>query len=398
MSTKICEDSRSRLNRLFVGMKQEGVETRRLRASAHYDGLAGTPDAMILFGAGLFGRYTLQHLRRMGQAPAFFSDNKPTLWGTRVEGIEILNPTEAVSRFGATAAFVVTIFNGSAARRQLRDAGARHVMSVMTLPWKYPEHFIPDFGLDAPDSLLAEEEPIRACFESLSDERSRQELCDQVEWRYWLEPESIPFSEPVAELYFPSDLLIPSGDEVLVDCGAFDGDTIRSLVERRQDFRHLYALEPDPGNRAALGKYLATQSEDLRSRITVLPYGVSDADETVRFAASSDVTSRVVSSGEGISLECRKLDSLRWPVKPTYIKMDIEGSEPKALAGAAGLLRDEPPVLAICLYHRSEHLWQIPNLIHRLQPNYSLFLRRYAEDNWESVCYAIPRHRLRSQG
>lgn len=397
MSTKTVEDSRIRLNRLFDGMKREGAEARRLRASTHFDGLAGTPDAMILFGAGQFGRYTLDHLRRAGQAPAFFSDNKPTLWGTRVEGIEVLSPTEAVSRFGATAAFVVTIFNGSAARRQLREAGARHVMSAMTLPWKYPEHFIPDFGLDAPDSLLAEEEPIRACFELLSDERSRQELCDQVEWRYWLEPESLPFTEPVAELYFPSDVLIPNRDEVMVDCGAFDGDAIRSMIARGWDFLHLYALEPDPGNRAALERYLATQSENLRARITVLPHGVSDADETVRFAASSDVTSKVVSSGEGIPIECRKLDSLDWSLKPTYVKMDIEGSEPKALTGAAALLKNESPVLAICLYHRSEHLWQIPNLIHRLQPNYSLFVRRYAEDNWESVCYAIPRRRLWSQ-
>jgi hypothetical protein len=75
--------------------------------------------------------------------------------------------------------------------------------------------------------------------------------------------------------------------------------------------------------------------------------------------------------------------------------MDIESAEPEALDGARELLRRHRPVLAVCTYHRSEHLWQIPNLIRSMVPEYHLFLRRYAEDCWEGVCYAIPKHRLR---
>ena len=88
------------------------------------------------------------------------------------------------------------------------------------------------------------------------------------------------------------------------------------------------------------------------------------------------MASRVSSTGAGISIESRKLDTLPWRFKPTYIKMDIEGSEPLALAGGAQLLKSEKPVLAICLYHRTEHLWQIPNLIHSIEPEYALYLRR----------------------
>jgi hypothetical protein len=75
--------------------------------------------------------------------------------------------------------------------------------------------------------------------------------------------------------------------------------------------------------------------------------------------------------------------------------MDIESSEPEALAGGAELLRRHQPVLAICTYHRSEHLWDIPNLIHSIAPEYHIFLRRYAEESWEGVCYAVPEHRLK---
>jgi hypothetical protein len=77
--------------------------------------------------------------------------------------------------------------------------------------------------------------------------------------------------------------------------------------------------------------------------------------------------------------------------------MDIEGSEPSAVAGAAELLRKEKPVLALCLYHRTEHLWQIPTQLHSIVPEYKLYLRRYAEDWWEQVCYAVPPDRAKER-
>ena len=75
--------------------------------------------------------------------------------------------------------------------------------------------------------------------------------------------------------------------------------------------------------------------------------------------------------------------------------MDIEGAEPDAIAGGAKLIAEQKPVIVTCLYHRSEHLWQIPLLIHAIAPDYKLYLRRYAEENWETVCYAVPPHRVR---
>jgi FkbM family methyltransferase len=182
--------------------------------------------------------------------------------------------------------------------------------------------------------------------------------------------------------------------EVLVDCGAYDGDSIRSFLRRGQHFKHLYALEPDAKNRAVLQKFLNLQEPSRREKVTVEPYAVSDTDGTLVFTESNDVTSKISLTGEGVVLQCRRLDSMEWPIAPTYIKMDIEGAEPQALAGGSRLLREKTPVLAICLYHRSEHFWQIPNLIHSIAPQYSIFLRRYAEDCWETVCYAVPQGRL----
>jgi hypothetical protein len=134
----------------------------------------------------------------------------------------------------------------------------------------------------------------------------------------------------------------------------------------------------------------------LADRITVVPAQSGEKNGLVSFAATGTVTSQIVEGGRQVlSVQCRRLGDISWSATPTYIKMDIEGAEPQALIGATDLLRRHHPVLAVCTYHRSEHLWQIPNLIRSIAPEYNLFLRRYAEECWEGVCYAIPDHRLK---
>ena len=93
---------------------------------------------------------------------------------------------------------------------------------------------------------------------------------------------------------------------------------------------------------------------------------------------------------------CRRLDDLTpssLPV-PTYIKMDIEGMELEALAGAWWVIQVHRPVLAICAYHEGFHLWEIPLLLHKMVPTYDLRLRRYAEGAAELVWYAVPPERI----
>jgi len=388
-------NTKQRLDSVFKGIAAESCEQRKDRWQGMFDRLAAPlSNHIVLFGSGQFGQIVLDRLRRVGVEPVCFSDNNKNVWGKRVKDLEVLSPEDAVERFGKAAAFVVTIFNGSAARSQLRQMGCERVLPATPLFWKYPSEFMPDMGIGEPERIVEEEDQIRRCFAALSDEKSKQELCNQISWRYWMDPEHLPLPENAGEIYFPTDIVNSIEQEVLVDCGAFDGDSIRSFLRRGQSFSHLYALEPDAHNRALLARSIATLPEELQRKITVWPYAAANLDGHVTFDAAGNVASRVSSSDAGATVEAHKLDSLDWRFIPTYLKMDIEGAEPDALCGAAKLLDEVAPVLAICLYHRLEHLWQIPNLIHSLAPDYSLFLRRYAEDGWEEVCYAVPHSRL----
>ena len=206
----------------------------------------------------------------------------------------------------------------------------------------------------------------------------------------------LPAHNPAADMYFPPDLVQLSSDEVLVDCGAFDGDSIRLFLEKVDGhFRRICAFEPDPSNLRALAASIAALPAEAAAKVTVLPYALGRESGTVRFSAEGAINSKVAAADGGIEVECRALDGVLGEEEcPTIIKMDIEGAETEAIPGAAKTIARCRPILAICAYHRCDHLYRIPKLLQAVNPDYRIFLRRYAEECWETVYYAMPPERL----
>lgn len=85
----------------------------------------------------------------------------------------------------------------------------------------------------------------------------------------------------------------------------------------------------------------------------------------------------------------RALDSALQGAAPTEIKLDIEPAEPESLEGARETLLRERPRLAVCVYHRFEHLWSIPSWIASLGAGYALHLRPHAHAGFDAVAYGM---------
>ncbi len=79
-----------------------------------------------------------------------------------------------------------------------------------------------------------------------------------------------------------------------------------------------------------------------------------------------------------VSIPALPLDALLEDRPVDYIKYDVEGAEAQALAGSEASIRQSLPTLLVSLYHRSEDLFALPLLIHRLFPGYhGFYLRRF---------------------
>ena len=354
---------------------------------------------LVLFGAGNLGRKTLAGLRKMNIEPLAFADNNPTLWNTSIDGLQVLSPQDAASKFGQTATFVITIWRANGGdrqavrRKQLLDLNCTNVTSFGYLYWKYSDVFLPHACLELPSTFRKHTEELRKLFYMWADDDSRREYIAQLRFRLRLDFDGLP-SPVFHKQYFPDDLYSILPDDVFVDCGAFDGDTIREFLQHQNSFSgQILAYESDPINFRKLQEYISTLPETIRKKVVAKQSAVGYCGQKVHFASTGTVASRVIENGE-LEINCICLDQQTSDCAPSFIKMDIEGAEIDALNGAREAIQHSQPLLAICVYHKPDHLWEIPLLISTYSDNYRFYLRPHDEEGWDLVCYAVPPKRL----
>lgn len=195
--------------------------------------------------------------------------------------------------------------------------------------------------------------------------------------------------------YFEKNLIQLSDQEVFIDGGAFVGDTIEEFIHQAQGkYKYIYGFEPD-----CYSRNKAMMALQNYQRITVSDKGLYSRDGLVRFATTGG--SSMASGGTIVDVEgdnvsditVTKLDMFFQDEKledyPTFIKMDLEGTEKEAILGAAQVIRQAKPKLAICVYHKPEDIYELTDLIYQLNSDYRFFLRHYANYMWETVLYAI---------
>ncbi len=295
---------------------------------------------LVVFGAGGLGRKIVAGLARRGIVPLALTDNNQTLWSTSVDGIPLLSPADAAARFGRSAAFVIAAWPAGvgdrlpALRRQLLALGCERVLTFMPLFWRDPEIFLPHFRVGLPSRLISHAGSMREAAELWADAASYEEYAANL---HWLLGDPADCADPCPDdAYFAADLFSPEPSEIFADCGAFDGDTLKTFLPHAQNrFDRVVALEPDPRNFDKMMAYIRTLPLAIQQRIEALPIAVGAVSQRVPFTAEQGDGSRISDQGS-TNVDCRTLDDIFPNAAPTYIKMDIEGAEPDALRAQAG--------------------------------------------------------------
>ena len=191
-----------------------------------------TGEQYILFGAGRLGQMTLAGLRKGGINPLAFGDNNPKLWDTTVQGLQVFSPQEAADRFSQNSIFIITVYTSQPVWDQLTSMGLK-VVSFAALAWAYPQTLTPHGGVELPYKIFEQADDVRKALSLWSDDTSRREYLGQIQWQTSLNRSILPPHLPQNEIYFADKLITVSRNEIFVDCGAFDGDTIQEFLKRR---------------------------------------------------------------------------------------------------------------------------------------------------------------------
>lgn len=385
------------LDDLLHRISSESAAHAKMRENTVLDRVLAQCDRRcVIFGAGSMGRRALSALESMGVSPLSFADNNPVLWGKSVDGIPILSPEDAAELFGEDAVFFIAIRNENHWYRetfnQLSHLGCAHISSSEPIVWRFPDTFPPFLLYDLPHNLYAHAEEVARAARLWADEESTAEYAAQIQLRAFGDPSGLSGPE-IDESYILSGVFQLGQEDVILDCGAYDGDTIRNLIENQVQFDKIEAVEADSHSFARLANFLSTLAPEFANRIRLHQCAVGARRGTVRFDDTGDVDAKVSDQGR-ILIEMVPIDVMFATKRVSMIKMDIEGGEYDALIGAQQVIQRDRPILAICVYHSQEDIWRLPLLIRSLCPEHRMYLKAYRGDGIQTVVYAVPPERV----
>lgn len=292
--------------------------------------------------------------------PVFSSEDLPEA-AVVVNAASSIRPVDVVRRFSA--------------RPGLRLVGLADLMAAD------PTLDPPDFVREQRADWAAHPAEWEALYGRMADAESRRTLLDVLRFRLTADAAYMADYDVRIEAQYFEPFLDLDG-EVFVDAGGFDGDTAEAFIRHDPGYRAVHLFEPSAANMQKAQARLAGQRD-----IHFHPVGLSDVAGDLAFDPDAGSAS-AIGEGGGQTIRVIPLDAhLKGPV--SVIKMDLEGWETRALAGARRLIGDFRPKLALAVYHRASDFRDIARFALGLHPDYRVFLRHYTQGWSETVMFFV---------
>lgn len=385
--------------------------------------IQATTSPIIIYGAGSAGVELLECLHLHEINATAFCDQNPKITGTTVEGLQVLTLDELKTDHINSVIVISSNKFKSEISDTLQTSNFRRVFFIRNNDKQFYYLQIYKWLYDQ-EILIRDSNRIEEAYGLLQDDLSKDvfikrltllsSFADFELFKTFCLAASHPpnkennfrqkdFAECFESyMYFNNDLFEIENGEVLVDLGAFDGDSVKDFlkacVKNQTDFEHIFCFEPDRMNFSKLNK-----NYGKTSKISLHKVGAFDSKGSLNFASSelmhSSEAGVVEISQKGLRIKKRDSDSVIsvdtvdnvvGKNACTLIKMDIEGSELKALEGARSTILRTRPKLVISAYHRQSDLYDLILFIKDIVTNYKIYIRHFSFSLSETVIIAIP--------
>lgn len=259
---------------------------------------------------------------------------------------------------------------------RINEIAKRHILLAPDVPVAGETLFTYEYCLQNADK-------IQSGYDMLADEKSRQTYADVINFKISGKIEYLNrCTSPKEEIY--GGIIPLGGNEIFADLGAYNGDTATEFMSAcNNNFRHLYAFEPNPKNFRKLTKNLPESD-----KITLFNAAAGRESGTVKISANEGRMSRAGGSGKTVDIPIVALDKAV-PENVTVLKLDVEGGEREAIMGARRHIENGAKILC-SLYHRSEDMFDLPLLIKSINPELKFYIRHQLYiPAWETNLYAV---------
>lgn len=326
-------------------------------------------------------------MKRFGIFPILGVDKNPDLsdWC----GVDVISPEafwERREEFLNCNLVLCLGDNNSASQIQasLLAAGMEQVYKLSEF---YEIHFpLCASGYQSATTFSSVFNEIRDVYKLFSDDRSKEIYLRALQTIISGIPSQIPNADDRLQ-YFPVDLTFDCDYAFFICCGSYDGENIRKMHQNIGSVGKIMCFEPDQKIFPKLEQCAQLYRQKFSADITCHNTAISDTRGKKPFTSSGGLGSRISETGES-QVNTTSLDYALLGMRPTFISMDIEGEELKALEGGRRTLKTSRPGLGISVYHQPSHLWEVPNFLNGLNAGYRFYLRNYTGFIAETVLYA----------
>lgn len=173
-------------------------------------------------------------------------------------------------------------------------------------------------------------------------------------------------------------------EEIYLDLGAYTGDTALEFANMVSSYKRIYAVEPEERN----FRKLFENTKELEN-IQLVNAAIGDVKGEILFTHGVG-RGGALGKGKTRPVLQESIDSILNGNPASYIKMDLEGEEGRALLGGKDSIAKYKPKMLVACYHRIDDFWKLPKQILELNPNYKIYLRKSKGlPCWEVNLYCI---------
>lgn len=238
-------------------------------------------------------------------------------------------------------------------------------------------------GAFTKETLCDNFESIRLVYEHLADEKSKEVYYNVLAYKITGNIDYLKSCTTTPREAYENILKL-TDNEVYVDLGAYNGDTISEFLQHTNNhYKHIYAMEPNIRN----FRKLSISVEKLEN-VSIYNAAAWDKEDVLIFNAGGGRQSQV--SKKGVETRATSVDIILNAESASYIKYDVEGAEEKALKGAENTITKFSPKLCVALYHRAEDMFKLPLQVLSMNSNYKLYVRHFPYyPAWETNLFAV---------
>lgn len=364
----------------------ENIENTHIRQMCDFLKRAENP--LVLYGTGGMAKKIAIDLDKQGIAVDYICESSDFFEeGKKFNGKDVWRFDDFRDRHENYNVIVGSSNEALQKKMKMEGDSDPNINKVLIFPWAEAHYTM------TPEWVLSNAPALDESYDMMSDDESRNVFISFINAHAKCMDTSILLSELWTEDAYFNSLYHPdlNNYNVMVDCGAFDGDSARAFFDfaQKKGFE-ARVLAFEPFEKAF--HELETSMKAYGDRVKCYPLACGKEDKITYFKTDGYVGSVVVDYPTDDKVRVVRGDDFLKDEPVTLIKMDLEGSEMEALEGFEGIIRSQHPFLAICVYHKIDDLICIPQYIRSISGEaYDYYLRHHSYGCHDTVLYAVPK-------